>query len=407
MLCVAMYSIGMFFYTNNYYWAGEILRLGGVLWFVFTILFNTHDSKNIPLCLKLLSVWIVILTLRLPFANGQDSFIGNSTEASIAKLFLRQQFVPSLFPLILFTFKWYRPINLVYFAKISALLALFFMMLYPFAFVRLMQFRWIAGMSGWNELIVSDDVNIWEYATFGIICITPPGVVLFWRGFIDKRIVIITCMALIGQLLIYLYLARRAYSLELCMVLSFAWMFYVFSSNTSKRSLLLFSILGVTLLFVMYYYYGDRFLNAIVSRGFSDTRSGVESHLYDDMRYVDWLIGRGWFGTYYEPIFGRYRPEIETGYLVLVLRGGCIYLFLYLWVLLEAVYKGLIKSQNRIVKSFAIIIIVHILMLYPWGWPWVNLSYLSIWLGAYMCLNNKTRNMSDNEISEQYFKIYR
>ena len=125
------------------------------------------------------------------------------------------------------------------------------------------------------------------------------------------------------------------------------------------------------------------------------------------MRYVDWLIGRGWFGTYYEPIFGRYRPEIETGYLVLVLRGGCIYLFLYLWVLLEAVYKGLIKSQNRIVKSFAIIIIVHILMLYPWGWPWVNLSYLSIWLGAYMCLNNKTRNMSDNEISEQYFKIYR
>ena len=160
----------------------------------------------------------------------------------------------------------------------------------------------------------------------------------------------------------------------------------------------------VGVIFVLFTNLSDSFFSTLIERGDEDSRSGVEESFYSDMKsQADWLFGRGWFGQYYEALTGYYRSAIETGFLALILRGGCLYLVPYVSCLLLSFCNGYFKSNNLFCKSFALLCLMQFLSLYPYGWPAFNFFHFIIWLGVWICNNCRIRQMTDQQISFLYF----
>lgn len=164
------------------------------------------------------------------------------------------------------------------------------------------------------------------------------------------------------------------------------------------------AIAVVALCYVLFNNMADSLFASLIERGTEDTRESVEQGFYDDMKSTeDWLFGRGWFGQYYEPAFGIYRSSIETGYLALILRGGFLYLLPYVTVLALSFFNGYFRSKNLFCKSFALICLMQIISLYPFGWPAFNFSHLIIWLGVSVCNSSYMRKLTDNEVTKLCF----
>lgn len=135
-----------------------------------------------------------------------------------------------------------------------------------------------------------------------------------------------------------------------------------------------------------------------------DTRGAVEQGFYSDMKSdEDWMFGRGWFGQYFEPAIMDYRSDIETGYLALILRGGFFYLIPYVVILFLSFFNGYFRSKNLFCKSFAILCLMQLVYLYPYGWPMFNFYHFMVWLGVWVCNSKMLRSMDDARIKEYCF----
>lgn len=91
----------------------------------------------------------------------------------------------------------------------------------------------------------------------------------------------------------------------------------------------------------------------------TDTRSFLYDEVFSDLGFVDIVFGRGYLGTYfssyfyqlqrahnYEDYFERFT--IEVGYLELLLKGGVLYVVLYLAPLFFASLKSLLQRGNSV-----------------------------------------------------------
>ncbi len=115
------------------------------------------------------------------------------------------------------------------------------------------------------------------------------------------------------------------------------------------------------------------------------------------------MFGRGWFGRYYEPAIMDYRSDIETGYLALVLRGGLFYLVPYVAILILSFFNGYFRSRNLFCKSFAILCLMQVVNLYPYGWPAFNFYHFVVWVGVWVCNSKKFRRLDNIQIAEYCF----
>ena len=182
-------------------------------------------------------------------------------------------------------------------------------------------------------------------------------------------------------------------------------MLYLFYDKKSSKFLqVIGAIVTVAVCFFIFTNNQDSFFSILTERGMEDSRSIVEQNMIADMHGWDWIVGRGLFGEYYDPMFEMNRPDIETGYLALILKGGVIYLFCFVGVLLSSAYKGLFKSRNLFVKAFAVIMIMAVIDLYPFGWPKFNFHYFTVWIGVYICNKSAYRALTDSQIYNLYFK---
>lgn len=145
------------------------------------------------------------------------------------------------------------------------------------------------------------------------------------------------------------------------------------------------------------------------SRLTEDTRSGTEVDFYKDFELLDWIFGRGMDGTYkslsVSLVDTLNRNLIETGYLNLILHGGLLFLIPYLYFLLLAIYKGLVKTKNPFVKSFGLYVAIHLLYLYPGGTPSLNLRYTILFVLIGFCINsNRIKENYDFDISPKIIR---
>lgn len=151
----------------------------------------------------------------------------------------------------------------------------------------------------------------------------------------------------------------------------------------------------------------------LTERAKENTREEVFlAYAIDMANPKDLILGRGMFGEYYCPgidkdeeadEFKDYRKDIECGYLQIILKGGIIYLLLYLSIFCLAIYKGL-KSSNQLSKSCTCLLLIQLIDMFPFGLHAFNIKTFIIWLAIAICLDVDIRKMKDIEVMNILFK---
>lgn len=119
----------------------------------------------------------------------------------------------------------------------------------------------------------------------------------------------------------------------------------------------------------------------------------------------DWLIGRGIFGEFESTLAAAESPEgtrdlIENGFLFAILKGGYIYLVLFIVISLVSMHYGYFKSKNLLSKAFATIILIQLIDMVGYGIPVLSFKYFFVWIAIAGCLSKSLRNLSD-----EYLKL--
>lgn len=147
----------------------------------------------------------------------------------------------------------------------------------------------------------------------------------------------------------------------------------------------------------------------IFQRGFSKeafeaSRSNVyEGFFLDFNKPSDWIFGRGIGGSVLRTTDStRYVDFIESGFLILLFKGGLLYLIPTLIILLRAIYLGLRMSNNDFVKALAFLILIYIFSMFASNYPEFSSKYVFLWISASACFTPELRNASNEEI---YLKI--
>ena len=213
--------------------------------------------------------------------------------------------------------------------------------------------------------------------------------------------------------------ARRGLALLAFSSIIYSYLiYYSYSKNKLYKVAFFFLILIFVTLAAVYFknivsYLGDnRITGWFVDRVGESTRSGVEEYFYNDMKPLDWTIGKGINGQYFCPgvIVGEgtisvYRRGIETDFLNIILKGGIISLGLKLLIAIPAMFLGFLKSKNLLSKASAIWIMIYLVFLYPSTVTSFTLSYILLWISIGICYTKQVREMSDDEIKGKIFDV--
>ena len=218
---------------------------------------------------------------------------------------------------------------------------------------------------------------------------------------IPSRYAIIALLAMITYLILVILTARRG------AILMGGYMFattaYIFSildkrgNRMIKSTICILIIIGISIYVLTNL---DTTFMQLNSRGISNSREDVEVSFFKYFATTiwDWVFGKGINGRYYDPIFHEMRSGIETGYLNMILKGGIIYLMLFITILLRAAYLGFYHSRNLLTKGMAFYIVYFVIWLYPFGLPAFNVLYINLWICILYCNNNQIRKLNNNQI---------
>lgn len=263
----------------------------------------------------------------------------------------------------------------------------------------------------WVPLVLPVDTGFIQsylesYAVFG-------GFVFLTNKYHNKKDIYISFAAIFFAFLVATLTARRNLMLTFGLYMMFGSLFFVFNGKLKSLEIKIISVLSsILLLFAVYYYYMSErsgTFSMITDRATENTREEVFMAFAVDMFNVkDLTIGRGIYGEYYNPdvdiddVTGESvdeRGNIECGYLQCILKGGIIYLVLYVSLFIIAILKG-VRSNNQFVKGCSIIVLVQLIDMFPFGIHSFNSKTFIIWMALAVCLNTKLRNMTDDEFKE-------
>jgi len=247
----------------------------------------------------------------------------------------------------------------------------------------------------------------YKYFALGI------GILVFNFNLLSNRVKILVLGVLMLMLVVAIFRARRG-MLFMTALISFCGGFNYFLTSKRKFNIIFYVLYSVVGLFLLLFYTIDvdfqniSFFKNISERGLEDTRSYVEGCFYNDMSTSDWIFGKGYNGGYKCPgidaaIFkDNIRRVIETDYLQLIMTGGFINMFLLFLVMVPAIVLGLFFSKNNLVKTFAVLILLWLVFLYPANVYSVNVFHVSVWFGAGICYCRPMRMLS-NKLVSKYF----
>lgn len=153
--------------------------------------------------------------------------------------------------------------------------------------------------------------------------------------------------------------------------------------------------------FLFYRLFGD---SGRSSMFVENNRSIMTQELITDFNTspLNWVFGRGINGYYVshsEYSNGGFRAWMEWGYLYLILKGGVVYLFLYVYLFLHAAKQGFFHSKNILCKAMAFVClfqVIHLASVHS------EPSLLSTYVFPWYCLGalerKRLREMDDSYI---------
>lgn len=412
MLSILVYSlVGVLKYYLPNSLSNALMTLSA---FIFIIVVCKHASgfhlKGITgLFYGVLIIWSLCLTFHMFFiADIRSTFVDyHGLTTWLLAYFGSPLFLPNLIPFVILAFPRDYEFDFRYLWRVMWLLCILYMCYYPFAFWNMTHYSWsmerIDGSEWGDKGTYGDFIT---NSTMGIAALAPVVIMVFFKRYLPTKYWICFLASYVGSIFIAAFLARRGGLALSVSFLVLAWIMYAMSDKeTSSFEMILMAAIVVGIAFVLFTNMADSFFSTLLERGDEDTRSGVEESFYADMKsQADWLFGRGWFGQYYEASTGFYRSSIETGYLALILRGGMLYLIPYVVTLGITAFTGYFKSNNLFCKSFAIMCLMQIISLYPFGWPAFNFNHFILWIGVWYCNNSNSRNKSDKSINNYFYE---
>ena len=340
-----------------------------------------------------LILWSLIIMLRGIYDGGIMSI------SNIAQYFTNaKNIMPYLLPFV--ALYSYKKVDFRLLLKVSKWLTIAFVIYAIVNYKGLIMLNTVGLGHFTNSGINEYTTELFEFFSL-LTSLIAPLVFFLMKDIISRKDWKYAVINITTALLIAIIAGRRSSSFAYVLVFIASY-FVVFRKSVSATiNSILLVLIGVAFI------YQTGLLDFFIAKIEDDSRSGVVENFYVDMDYYGWIFGRGALGTYYDPaslfehIDGN-RTEIETGYLNMILKGGIIYLVLYVIVLLKAFYKGYFKTNNDFTKAFACICLITCIELIPYGIQSFNLKYLIIWLGVGLCLNRQVRLMTNKEIKETF-----
>jgi len=134
--------------------------------------------------------------------------------------------------------------------------------------------------------------------------------------------------------------------------------------------------------------------------GFQESRGEVFSDFFEDFTSAkDWIFGRGIQGRVYRSIYAEGTLDIvEQGFLTILLRGGLLYLVPFVLIFLRAVWLGFFRSNNDLVKALAILLFLHLALMFLFNLPDYSTYYIFIWISITACFSKRMREYSNVDI---------
>ena len=412
MLCLLAYAVNGVF---KFYLPSAVCNvISFISGFSFLCIILGHLNRNnlkgfTGIVYGLFTLWTLLLTIRMFLIDDVRSTFQDyhGLTTWLLAFFVSPYLLPNLLPLFLLAFPKCYQFDYKYLWRIMWLLCVLYLCYYPFAFYNMMHFQWsfdrVAGTEWGDQGTYGDFIM---NSTIGIASIAPVVIMVFFKKYLRKKHWQWYLVAYLGSILMTAYLARRGGLVMSVLYLALAWLMYaLYDKKTSNIGLIFISAIVIFLGYSFFSGFADSFFSTLSERGTEDSRSGVELAFFIDMKDVnDWIFGRGWFGQYYDFNFRANRLGVETGYLTLILRGGLVYLIPYVLIMAMSFYNGFFRSKNLFCKSFAILCLMKILSLYPFGWPDFDFLHFIIWLGVWVCNTKSILCMNDGQIKEFFFE---
>ena len=411
------YLITPVFYPN-------LMRLIGVL----SILISLHKASfqrlegNISVIFDIMLFWTILIVCRGSlignYIPGSDtSFTGIFQRAFLSNFGAASYFIPFI-ALIVFSF------NSLYYLKRMAILfcilALFMSFFFRQELIYGLEFHGVTTMAETEDadLTVRHLVSA-LYPGFGVIVMF-----LFLFNYIKGWGAYLFPMAIF---LFFISMAigggRGQTGLNLAYLLVFFYLNIKYplpkGNNKDKASSKLshsfsYLLLGAAfVLMLIYLYTNTSIFDYLLTRSFGEKTLGGDFNtsgrniLRMDMindfnnRPWDWLLGRGVNGAYQTGFLSTegYRIWMEYGYLYLILKGGIVYLVLFVYCQLHATYLGFFKSNNIFSKCLATMCLMLLLNLISAGAePQFSTFFLMSWVCFGLLERRQVRTMSDETI---------
>ena len=330
-------------------------------------------------------LWFILYTIFLLFTSALK-FDGVIYIQRI--LADRAFFLPYLLPVIVMFIKF----DLNFFKnlfKISSVLMfpVIFLLLYTLI-LDLNQQRWVEHF---------ERINLFNLAS-GFLLLTSH---LSNKRYIS-RIVILYYILFIVLSLIY---GRRGGVLSCLLLLLFMIFIRLRSPLLSIRHRTKMYLTGIVI-FILLLSFGYlvqstyAFERGFSKEGFQESRESVFTDFFEDFTSVnDWIFGRGIQGRVYRSIYAEGTLDIvEQGFLTVILRGGLLYLVPFVIIFLRASYLGFFCSKNDLVKALAILVFLHLALMFYFNLPDYSTYYVFIWIAITACFNQRMREYSNADI---------
>lgn len=242
-----------------------------------------------------------------------------------------------------------------------------------------------------SDINIAGNLSLYTYlniAQYPSSCFMAAAFVFILGNYTSKWKSCFLWMAFGVAVVAALLMGRRSSAL-IPVAVCLAKIFFNFYNKPKTVILIIILMLGI---YMGYDYIEKNFFSTFIilqERALDNTRYWVEHDYYRDMHGWDYIIGRGSEGLVFSSELGR-RPIIETGYLNMILHGGIIYLFLYLYLLVLSAVRGFC-SNNNLLKAMSMFIIIMIACLYPGGHLHFSLGTTALWACVACCSNSKYR----------------
>ena len=428
VLGITFYEVGNTFqYIIQPVFFPTFFRLLGFLCTLYFIIKSSKQrlSRDVSLWFSILLVWTIIMFLRGSlignFAPGTDtSFRGIIQRALLSPYGPFAFFLPFIVYISISN-------NSLYYLKKLAILLCFISLFTSFTFrteiLNGLTYQGLTSMIG----VEGDEVTVRHligalYPGFGLILF-----MLFCFNYIKGKVSYLFPIAIFVFFLSNAIGGGRSQTgLNLSYLLLFFFVIIRYPINRNRKSSfrmlknISYLLMFCAFVFIIYYLYeSTTTFDYVLERAFgnkamegdfiNDSREILRNDMIKDFNEhpLSWLWGRGVNGAYRTQhlSIGGYRMWMEWGYLYLIIKGGIIYLSLYVYLMLHAAYMGFFRSNNSFSKSLAVMCIVYLLNLVsPGSEPQFSTLFLLSWI-CFGLLERRQFRMMNDEMIYGYFNV--